>query len=94
MSASIAHEIRNPLQTIKGFLQFLQSKEGVLPYQNHFTLMIDELNRANQIITEFLSLSRTKPTNLELHDINDIINSVLPLIEAQALEDDKIMRLN
>lgn len=91
MSASIAHEIRNPLQTVKGFLQFLQLKEGVLPYQDHFILMIDELNRANQIITEFLSLSRTKPTNLELHDINDIIKSVLPLIEAQALEEDKII---
>ena len=93
MSASIAHEIRNPLQTIKGFLQFLQSKEGVLPYQKQFTLMIDELNRANQIITEFLSLSRTKPTNLELLDINNIIRSILPLIEAQALEEDKIIEV-
>ena len=92
-SASIAHEIRNPLQTVKGFLQFLQLKEGILPYQNHFTLMIDELNRANQIISEFLSLSRTKPTNLELHDINDIIKSVLPLIEAQALGEDKIIEV-
>jgi PAS domain S-box len=90
MSASIAHEIRNPLQTIKGFLQYLQSKEGILPYQDHFTLMIDELNRANQIITEFLSLSRTKPMNLELYNLNDIIKSVFPLIEAQALEEDKI----
>lgn len=86
---SIAHEIRNPLQTVKGFLQFLLFKEAILPYQSHFTLMIDELNRANQIITEFLSFSRTKPTNLELHNINDIIKSVLPLLEAQALEEDK-----
>ena len=93
MSASIAHEIRNPLQTIKGFLQYLQSKEGVQPYQNHFKLMIDELNRANQIITEFLSLSRTKPMNFELHDINDIIKSVLPLIEAHALEEEKIIEV-
>ncbi len=93
LSASIAHEVRNPLQTIKGFLQLLQSKEEVLPYQSYFTLMIDELNRANQIITEFLSLSRTKPTNLELHNLNDIVNSVLPLIEAQALEEDKVIEV-
>ena len=93
LSASIAHEIRNPLQTIKGFLQFLQAKEGVLPYQDHFTLMIDELNRANQIITEFLSLSRTKPTDLQLQNLNDIIKSVLPLIEAQALEEGKIIEV-
>jgi len=93
MSASVAHEIRNPLQTVKGFLQFLQLKKGVLPYHNFFILMIDELNRANQIITEFLSLSRTKPTNLELHDINDIIHSILPLMEAQALEEDKIIEV-
>ncbi|AFQ44733.1 ATP-binding protein [Desulfosporosinus meridiei] len=91
MSASIAHEIRNPLQTVKGFLQLLQFKEGISPYQTHFNLMIDELNRANQIITELLCLSRTKPTNLKMHTINDIINSVLPLIEAQALAEDKII---
>lgn len=89
MSASIAHEIRNPLQTIKGFLQLLQIKEEILPYQNYFTLMADELTRVNGIISEFLSLSRTKETNLKLHNINDIINSVLPLMEAQALEEDK-----
>ena len=93
MSASIAHEIRNPLQTIKGFLQLLQFKEELLPYQSHFTLMIDELNRTNQIITEFLSLSRTKPTSLELRDINDIITSILPLIKAQALNEDKIIEV-
>ncbi|WP_158291462.1 PAS domain-containing sensor histidine kinase [Desulfosporosinus sp. Sb-LF] len=93
MSASIAHEIRNPLQTVKGFLQFLQSKEGVLPYQDYFKLMIDELNRANQIITEFLSLSRTKPTDLQLCDINDILKSVLPLIQAQAIEEDKLIEV-
>lgn len=91
MTASIAQEIRDPLQTVKGFLQLLQFKEGILPYQSHFSLMIDELNRANQIITKFLSLSRTKPTNLKLHNINDLINNVLPFIEAQAIDQDKLI---
>ncbi|MFA6808124.1 MAG: PAS domain S-box protein, partial [Eubacteriales bacterium] len=93
-SESIAHEIRNPLQTVKGFLQLLQSKRISQPYQEYLSLMIDELNKSNQIITELLSLSTTKPTNLKLHNINEIIENILPFIESQARKDDKIVEFN
>lgn len=89
MSASIAHEIRNPLQTVRGFLQVVESKKEMVPYLKFFDLMIKELDRANRIITEFLSLSRTKPTNLRLCNINEIVNKVLPLIKIQAIKEAK-----
>jgi two-component system, sporulation sensor kinase E len=89
MSAGIAHEIRNPLTTVKGFLQILESKKEYSPHKDYFSLMISELERANEIISGFLSLVRTKPINKKTHNLNDIMKNLIPLIEADALNSDK-----
>lgn len=83
MAASISHEVRNPMTTVKGFLQLLQHKQQTKD-KEFFDLMIEELDRANYILSEFLSISRTKPTLLECHNINDIVTSTLPLFQADA----------
>ena len=49
-----------------------------------FILMISELDRANFIITEFLSLAKIKPTQLIYRNINDLITNLYPLLEADA----------
>jgi signal transduction histidine kinase len=89
MAASISHEVRNPLTTVKGFLQLLRNKQDSRD-KEHFDLMIEELDRANSILSEFLSISRTKPTMLEWHNINDIVSATLPLVQADALNNDKL----
>ena len=60
MSASISHEIRNPMTTVRGFLQLLKEKDRYAQDKEYMDLMIDELDRANSIITEFLSLAKNK----------------------------------
>jgi len=87
ISASISHEIRNPLTTIKGFLQLLQGKEP--NNKEYYSLMIDEINRANSIITEFLSLAGTKTASVSSININSIIDLMSPLIAADALSTGK-----
>lgn len=47
--------------------------------------MINELDRANTIITEFLSISKIKPEELKLQDINQILNKIVPIIQADAI---------
>ena len=86
MAASIGHEVRNPMTTVRGYLQMLRNKEGLAGYSKQFALMIEELDRANHIITEFLSLARNKTNDRRLLDINELISAVLPLIQADALE--------
>lgn len=93
MAASIAHEIRNPMTTVRGFLQLLGSKPKLLDYKNYFVLMIEELDRANSIITEFLSLSRSTPIELNMHNLNTIINKLLPMLQADALKNEHIIIL-
>ncbi|MFC5407083.1 response regulator [Cohnella soli] len=83
MAAGIAHEIRNPMTTIRGFLQM--SKKNRNMTTEYVDIMLEELNRANGIITEFLSLAKNKTTNLKTMNLNEILSSLEPLILAEAM---------
>lgn len=60
MAAGIGHEVRNPMTSVRGFLQLLGEKEECAKFKNYFDLMIEEIDRANAIISEFLSLAKNK----------------------------------
>ncbi|MDD4768088.1 MAG: PAS domain S-box protein [Desulfotomaculaceae bacterium] len=89
MAAGIGHEIRNPMTTIRGFLQILGEKENYIQDKRYFDLMIDELDRANAIITEYLSLAKNRLVVLKMQNLNSIILNLFPLINADALVTDK-----
>ncbi|MEA4925318.1 MAG: PAS domain S-box protein [Syntrophomonadaceae bacterium] len=85
MATSIGHEIRNPMTAVRGYLQLLMQNEKYSPELEYFDLMIEELDKANLIITEFLSLAKNKLIELKPANINSIINQLLPLAQAKAL---------
>lgn len=89
MAAGIAHEVRNPLTTVRGFLQLLAEKDHTLPNHEFYGLMIEELDRANSIITDFLSLAKTKTSDFVATNISRIVRSLFPLLSANALNQDK-----
>lgn len=84
MAAGIGHEVRNPLTTVRGYLQMFQRKDKFAEYQEQLDTMIEELDRANSIITEFLSLAKDKAIKLEPGNLNDTIHALYPLIQAEA----------
>ncbi|MEQ8175394.1 MAG: PAS domain S-box protein [Syntrophomonadaceae bacterium] len=84
MAASIGHEIRNPLTSIRGFLQLLKGKQCYEEDMMFFELMIEELDRANSIISEYLGMARDKKVDLKPNYIGDIINSLYPIIQSDA----------
>ncbi len=86
MAAGLAHEIRNPMTVVRGYLQLLQLKEGYAEDRKRLTVMIEELDRANAIITEFLSLARNAPVKLQRQSLNNILTALLPLIQADAVK--------
>lgn len=94
MAAGISHEIRNPLTTVRGFLQMLSVKGECAQYQDYYALMIEELDRTNSIITEFLSLGRNKDVTFERHNLTKIIQALAPLIEANAAAEEKALVLD
>jgi len=89
LAAGIAHEIRNPMTTVRGYLQLLGEKAAFSAQKSTFDLMISELDRANAIITEFLSLAQTKQTELKSQNLNDILNNLYPLLEADTFTQNK-----
>ncbi|GMK42787.1 hypothetical protein PCCS19_58470 [Paenibacillus sp. CCS19] len=80
MAAGIVHEIRNPMTTVRGYLQLSKN------YSDEQTsIMIEELDRAHSLVSEFLSVANTNTTNRKLQPLNRIIETLFPLIQSKAL---------
>lgn len=92
MAAGIAHEIRNPMTTVQGFLQLSRNNSANLSPEI-IDLMLDELNRANSIITEFLNLAKNKVSVKKKQNLNTILEALSPLIQAEALRSSKHVKL-
>lgn len=94
MAATIGHEVRNPMTTVRGFLQFLAGKEAYINLKEYFDLMIEELDRANSIINDFLSLAKNKEVKLETQNLNTIIKAIAPLLQSNAIIANKALHLD
>lgn len=94
MAAGISHEIRNPMTTVRGFLQLLKEANNFEKYKQYIGIMIEELDRANSIITEFLSMSNTRTSDLQELSLNSILYDIAPLIEIDAFNQNKYVKID
>ncbi|GIM48038.1 hypothetical protein DNHGIG_35870 [Collibacillus ludicampi] len=83
LAAGVAHEIRNPLTALRGFVQLLKST--VKEPKEYFEVMLSELDRINFIVSEFLFLAKPQVVNFERKDLVAILQSVIKLLETQAI---------
>ncbi len=88
-SAGVAHEIRNPLSSIKMLLQALEQKKQALSSKN-FAIIQGEINRIDRIITEFLAFTRPEEAQKKDVNINDILEEVTtitrPMMEQSVIQ--------
>ncbi|MEH7749049.1 PAS domain S-box protein, partial [Neobacillus drentensis] len=82
MAAGIAHEIRNPLTSIKGFIQLLKTST---PKEEYFEIVLSELDRINEIVGEFLVLAKPSSAVYMAQDIKILLKDVITLINNQSL---------
>lgn len=84
LAAGVAHEIRNPLTSMKGYTEFLSSEEKNPSHREYFEIILDEIDRVNQIVEEFLVLAKPQSVKLETKNVIPIIQNVLSLMEFDA----------
>ncbi|ESU30241.1 hypothetical protein G3A_23065 [Bacillus sp. 17376] len=85
LAASVAHEIRNPMTVVKGFLQIFLSKEMSEEDHMYLKLMIEELNRAETIINDYLSLAKPDVGKLVIIDGSEMTEQVMDLMSSYAM---------
>lgn len=71
LAASVAHEVRNPLQVTRGFLQILGNKNIETKDKEYMSLAIKELDRAAEIINDFLSFAKPQMENMAELNLKD-----------------------
>ncbi|MCM3596166.1 ATP-binding protein [Metabacillus idriensis] len=82
MAAGIAHEIRNPLTAIKGFIQL---KKADHPEDEYYTIMLNELDRINAIVSEFLVLAKPNAVVFREQNVKGLLKDVVTLINTQSI---------
>ncbi|HJV46741.1 MAG TPA: PAS domain S-box protein, partial [Bacillota bacterium] len=83
LAAGVAHEIRNPLTTLRGFVQLMMTTS--LDHGKYLEIMLSELDRINLIVGEFLILSRPHLRQSTIKDLGTIMSQVVALLEPQAM---------
>jgi two-component system, sporulation sensor kinase A len=83
LAAGIAHEIRNPLTSLKGFLQLIAS--GRKNNSTYYDIMNSELDRIEDIVSELLMLSKPQVYELNYQDMRVMMRDTVTLLETQAI---------
>ncbi|MFM9281535.1 two-component system sensor histidine kinase NtrB [Paenibacillus jiagnxiensis] len=83
MAAGITHEIRNPMAVVRGFLQLMREKSPV-SLDHYYRIVMEELDRANGIINDFLSLAQNRIVEKEESHLHSLVEELEPLLWADA----------
>jgi signal transduction histidine kinase len=85
LAAGVAHEIRNPLVSVRTFIQLLPEREHDQEFRTTFReLALSEIERICTLINDLLAFSRPAPAQLESTDLNDVAGQIARLLDAEA----------
>ncbi|MCA0149605.1 ATP-binding protein [Rossellomorea vietnamensis] len=85
LAASVAHEIRNPMTTVRGFMQLLQ-KEALTDQQKSFIdISIQELDHAQDVINQYLSLAKPQTEEYEVFSLSETMNESVDVMTTYAV---------
>ena len=84
MAAAIAHEIRNPLTTVRGLVQFISTDTAEPKVKNYAPLMLEEIDRTNKIITDYLMMIKPSKEDYVGVNLNQVVKDTTGLTEILA----------
>jgi two-component system, sporulation sensor kinase B len=86
LAASVAHEVRNPLTVVKGFLQLMKENYNEKNHR-YLPLVLNELERAESIINDYLNFAKPKLGKLESFELSTFLENTVLLIEPLATKE-------
>lgn len=87
LTAGLAHEIRNPLVAIRTFTQLLPERYQEAEFRNSFqALALKEVDRICGLVNDLLSFARPSAPNVSEESINEIVDSIVRILESEAKE--------
>ncbi len=87
LSAGVAHEIRNPLNSIRGFIQYFQKKLRLDEEDYNYTeLMLTEVDRLNRVISKLLAYSKPREPRLVIRSADEILDHCIRVLEREAAQ--------
>lgn len=89
LAAGVAHEIRNPLVSVRTFIQLLPERVDDEEFRTTFReLALKEIERICELISDLLSFSRPTPVEREPADLNEVATQIVRLLEPEARKRD------
>lgn len=85
LTSAFAHEIRNPMQVNRGFLQLIKQEPIPVHVKNYIEICMNEMDRANVIINDYLSFAKPQTEDLEMIDVSSHIMQVRNILAPYAL---------
>jgi two-component system, sporulation sensor kinase B len=85
LAASVAHEIRNPMTTVRGFMQLLQRETLTEEQKSFINISIQELDHAQDVINQYLSLAKPQTEEYEVFSLTDTINESVDVMSTYAV---------
>jgi len=82
MAPVLAHEIRNPLGSIKGAAQYLSTDTESEEHQKLLNVIIEEVNRLNRVVSQFLDYAKPYRIEVRGEDINRIVQKAISIIQS------------
>ncbi|MBY6038146.1 ATP-binding protein [Fictibacillus nanhaiensis] len=85
LAASIAHEVRNPLTVVKGFLQLMEGEDE--RHRHYYPLILSELGRAENIINDYLNFAKPEFKKIETFSMAELVIDLSILLNPYALKE-------
>jgi two-component system, sporulation sensor kinase A len=85
LAAGVAHEIRNPLTSLKGFSKLLRISNHREKQEDYLSIIMEELDRIDMIVNEFMSLAKPQAIRFERENLISILDSTIKILHPQAL---------
>jgi signal transduction histidine kinase len=86
MAAQVAHEVKNPLSSIKSIAQVMREEKALEGYDQDLSLIVNEIDRLNRTVSQLLAFSRPSHADSRPVQLSDLLSTTLTLASAEAKE--------